>query len=273
MLFAVDAAGVPSVSRDRRAAPARSRPTPAPVNLALNRPATGSTRLRHRPRDPRRPSTAPCRAAGPTSSARRWPDRWLQVDLGSSRTVSTLRRPARRRRRRVASLNTRAYRIETRTTGGTWSTAVDRHRQHRERRPPRRSRRASARYVRLVVTALRAGQRRRRRADLRVRGLQRRRAGGAAARAADRLLGPRRDRPRAALRGRRLRRRRAATWACRRRRDALARVAPGYRGDALPRPRPARLHDARRGPALAAAGRPRPLRSARCGSGSPPDHG
>ena len=48
-------------------------------------------------------------------------DRWLEVDLGSNRTVSTFVVQHSGAGGESHALNTRDYRIETRTAGGTWS--------------------------------------------------------------------------------------------------------------------------------------------------------
>jgi hypothetical protein len=126
MLFAVDAAGVPSqaaiVSVQR---PVVDVTTPAPVNLALNRPASGSTACAS--------TEMPAKAVNGSVSGG-WADKFctkvsgtrqLTVDLGSSRAITTFVVKHAQAGGEAASMNTRAYRIETRTTGtGNWNTAA-----------------------------------------------------------------------------------------------------------------------------------------------------
>jgi hypothetical protein len=125
MLFAVDAAGVPSkapvVSLQR---PAVATP-PAPVNLALGRTATGSTACNS--------NEAPAKAVNGSVSGgvsdkfctQVSGTRYVRVDLGSNRSVNTFVVKHAGAGGESATLNTRNYRIETRTgTSGSWSTAV-----------------------------------------------------------------------------------------------------------------------------------------------------
>jgi hypothetical protein len=122
MLFAVDAAGVPSVS----AIVALNRtvaPEPAPVNLALTRPATSSL--------PCATTEGPEKAVnGSVSGGRsdkfctKVTDRWLQVDLGSNRTIGTFVVRHSGAGGEPTAYNTRDYRFETRTDTGSWTTAA-----------------------------------------------------------------------------------------------------------------------------------------------------
>jgi hypothetical protein len=149
MLFAVDAAGVPSVSTivavARPAAPA------TPVNLALNHPATGSTACAT--------TEGPAKAVnGSVSGGRsdrfctKVSNRWLRVDLGSSRTISTLVVKHAGAGGEPTAYNTRDFRFETRTDGGSYATVAtvtgNTASVTTSTIAPR-----SARYVRLRVTA------------------------------------------------------------------------------------------------------------------------
>ena len=122
MLFAVDAAGVPSVSTIVGLARTVAK-EPAPVNLALNRPATSST--------PCATTEGPEKAVnGSVSGGRsdkfctKVADRWLQIDLGSDRTVSTLVVKLSGAGGEPTAYNLRDYRFDTRTASGTWSAPV-----------------------------------------------------------------------------------------------------------------------------------------------------
>lgn len=155
MLFAVDAAGVPSVAKIVQV----SRPVvpapPAAVNLALRRPASGST---------------PCSAdKGPEKavngsvsggSADKWcssaGSRSLRIDLGYNRTVRTFVVKHAGAGGQPASLNTRGYRIETSTNGSTWTTAVTVTANTANVTASTVAARP-VRYVRLVVTAAEQG--------------------------------------------------------------------------------------------------------------------
>ena len=129
MLFAVDAGGVPSHGADRQSVQRRSSPPRRRrVNLALNRPATGTHRLRHRRGAREGRQRLRRRAAGRTSSARRSPAPVTSsVDLGSSR-----RRSARFVIKHAgaggeaASMNTRAFNDPDAHDArpAAWSTAV-----------------------------------------------------------------------------------------------------------------------------------------------------
>jgi hypothetical protein len=152
MLFAIDAAGVPSVaamvSVQRVAGP--STPPP-PVNLALNRPATGST--------PCVASEGPAKAVNGSVSgglSDKWcskasGDRILTVDLGSSNTVRTFTVSHAGAGGESASFNTRAFRIRTSTNGSSWSTATTVS-GNTANVTTRTVSARNARYVRLVVT-------------------------------------------------------------------------------------------------------------------------
>jgi Domain of unknown function (DUF1929)/F5/8 type C domain/Galactose oxidase, central domain len=124
MLFAVDAAGVPSV------APIVSlqRPVvtaPAAVNLALGRTATGSAACAA--------DEGPAKAVngsvsgGPADKfcTKVSSTRYLRVDLGSRQAVTTFVVKHAGAGGESSALNTRSYRIQTRTrTSGSWSTAL-----------------------------------------------------------------------------------------------------------------------------------------------------
>jgi hypothetical protein len=124
MLFAVDAAGVPSVAPivtvQRPAAPA----PPAATNLALNRPATGSA--------PCTSTEGPAKAFNGSVSGG-LSDKWcslvagtrvLTVDLGAARSVTSFTARHAGAGGESASMNTRDFRILTSTDNATWSTAV-----------------------------------------------------------------------------------------------------------------------------------------------------
>ena len=122
MLFLVDAAGVPSVSKIvRLARPAA--PGGTPVNQAVNRTATSSA--------PCATTEGPEKAVNGTVTGGRsdkWcskvADRWLEIDLGVERTIRTFVVRHAQSGGESATLNTRDYRIETRKTDGVWSTAA-----------------------------------------------------------------------------------------------------------------------------------------------------
>lgn len=152
MLFAIDAAGVPShaamVSVQR---PVVSAPAPA-VNIALNRPASGSTACAS--------SEGPAKAVNGSVSGG-WSDKFctqvsgtrqLTVDLGSSRSITTFVVKHAAAGGEAASMNTRAYRIETRTsTTASWSTAATVSSNTAAVTTTNIAAR-NARYVRLVIT-------------------------------------------------------------------------------------------------------------------------
>ena len=150
MLFAVDAEGVPSVS----AIVALTRTVAAvapPVNLALNRPATGSA--------PCATTEGPAQAVnGSVSGGRsdkfctKVSDRWLRVDLGSNRTISTLVVKHSGAGGEPTAYNTRDFRFETRTAGGSYTTAATVTGNTASVSTTTIAQRA-ARYVRLHVTA------------------------------------------------------------------------------------------------------------------------
>ena len=173
MLFAVDAAGVPSVSAIVELARTVA-PSPPPVNLALNRPATGSTRVRVDRGAREGGQRLRLGRLAPTSSARTASDRYLRVDLGSNRTISTLRRQARRSRGRVHGHE--HARLPVRDADG------ERDLQPRRRPSPatprasprRRSRRARRATCACAVTAGEQANAAGPAPDLRARGLQRR---------------------------------------------------------------------------------------------------
>jgi Domain of unknown function (DUF1929)/F5/8 type C domain len=152
MLFAIDAAGVPSVaamvSVQRVAGPVTP---PAPANLALNRPATGST--------PCVASEGPAKAVNGSVSGG-LSDKWcskaignriLTVDLGSSKTVTTFTVRHAGAGGEATRLNTRAFQIRTSTNGSSWSTATTVS-GNTANVTTRTVSARNARYVRLVVT-------------------------------------------------------------------------------------------------------------------------
>lgn len=123
MLFAVDAAGVPStapiVSLQRPVSP------PPPVNLALKKSASGSSACAS--------GEGPAKAVNGSVSGGLSDKfctevsgtRYLRVDLGSIQSVTAFVVKHANAGGEGSELNTRDYRIETRTgTTGTWSTAV-----------------------------------------------------------------------------------------------------------------------------------------------------
>ena len=156
MLFAVDSAGVPSVAAMVSVQrPVVAAPPPA-VNLALNRPATGSTACAS--------TEGPAKAVNGSVSGG-WADkfcstasstRYLEVDLGSNRTVSTFVVKHAGAGGESTWLNTRAYRIDVRTSSGSWTTALTVNGNTANVTTgtitPRK-----ARYVRLVITASEQG--------------------------------------------------------------------------------------------------------------------
>jgi hypothetical protein len=155
MLFAVDAAGVPSVSAivelARAVAPAPP-PPPAPVNLALNRTATGTTACRS--------SEGPAKAVNGSVSGgltdkfcTRSSPRRLRVDLGANRSIASVVVKHAGAGGESSALNTRNYRIETRTSGGSsYSTAATVTGNSANVTTTSFASR-TARYVQLIVTA------------------------------------------------------------------------------------------------------------------------
>ena len=96
---------------------------PPPVNLALNRPATSSA--------PCATTEGPEKAVnGSVSGGRsdkfctKVADRWLQVDLGSDRAISTFVVQHSGAGGESIAFNTRDYRFETRAANGGWSAPV-----------------------------------------------------------------------------------------------------------------------------------------------------
>ena len=126
-------------------------PPPPPTNLALNKPATGST--------PCASAEGPAKAVNGTvtgGNADKFcsptTPSWLQVDLGSAQPVTNFVVKHAATGGEPASFNTRAFTIQLSTDGSTWSTAVSVTNNSigmsSHTIPP-----ASARYVRLGVTA------------------------------------------------------------------------------------------------------------------------
>jgi hypothetical protein len=151
MLFAVDSAGVPSLSKIvtlQRTLAA----SPAPVNLALNRPATSST--------PCATTEGPEKALNGSVSGGRSDKfctkvsttRFLEVDLGADQTVSSFVLKFSGAGGELPIYNIRGYRIETRTAAGAYSTAVTVTDNSANERVHVVAPRA-ARYLRLVITA------------------------------------------------------------------------------------------------------------------------
>ncbi|UWZ59881.1 discoidin domain-containing protein [Dactylosporangium aurantiacum] len=95
----------------------------APVNLALNRPATGST--------PCAATEGPEKAVNGSTSGGN-PDKfcsgvagaWLQVDLGATRAISRFELAHAQAGGEPADYNTRAFTIQVSADGSTWSTPV-----------------------------------------------------------------------------------------------------------------------------------------------------
>jgi hypothetical protein len=135
--------------------PVVAAPPPA-VNLALNRPATGSTACAS--------GEVPAKAVNGSVSggltdkfcSTASTTRYLEVDLGSNRTVSTFVVKHAGAGGESIWLNTRAYRIDLRTSSGSWSTALtvsgNAANVTTGTITPRQ-----ARYVRLVITASEQG--------------------------------------------------------------------------------------------------------------------
>jgi hypothetical protein len=151
MLFAVDSAGVPSVSKILTVA-RETVPAPAAPNLAVNRPVTSST--------PCATTEGPEKAVDGTVAGGRSGKfctkvstlRYLQVDLGADRTVSSFVSKFSGAGGESTIYNVRGYRVETRTSTGAYSTAVtvtdNSSNVSTTTATPR-----TARYVRIVFTA------------------------------------------------------------------------------------------------------------------------
>ena len=127
MLFAVDAAGVPSASSivevQRTVTPGTPPPPPPPVNLALQRPATGSSACRSS-EGPAKAVNGSVTGGNSDKFCTRASNRYLRVDLGSNRTISSFVVKHAGAGGESSSLNTRSFRIETRASSGSWSTAA-----------------------------------------------------------------------------------------------------------------------------------------------------
>jgi predicted alpha-1,2-mannosidase len=98
-------------------------PPPAPVNLALNKPTTGST--------PCAATEGPDKAVNGSVSGGNTDKfcsltapRWMQVDLGSPQTLTSFTVKHAAAGGEPANLNTRAFTIQLSTDGSTWSTPV-----------------------------------------------------------------------------------------------------------------------------------------------------
>ncbi len=151
MLFAVDADGVPSVAPIVQVIRPVVPTAAMPVNLALRKPSTGST--------PCRWQESPAKAVNGSVSGGttdKWcssaSNRFLQVDLGSSHTVSRFVVKHAGSGGEKVHLNTRGFRIETSTNGSSWSAATTVTQNSASVSSHSVSSR-TARYVRLVVTA------------------------------------------------------------------------------------------------------------------------
>jgi hypothetical protein len=152
MLFATDAAGVPSTaSIVQLQRPAVSAP-PAAVNLALHRPASGSTACVS--------SEGPAKAVNGSVSGGNSDKfctkvsgtRQLTIDLGSSQPVNRFVIKHAGAGGESTSMNTRAYRIETRTSSsGSWTRVVSVSGNTASTTTNTITTR-NARYVRLVIT-------------------------------------------------------------------------------------------------------------------------
>jgi hypothetical protein len=122
MLFAVDAAGVPSVAAIVQL---ERRVVAAPVNLALNRPAAGSSACASGETPDKAVNGSVSGGLADKFCTKVSSTRWMRVDLGASRTVTTFVVKHAGAGGESTALNTRSFRIETRTgTSGTWSTAA-----------------------------------------------------------------------------------------------------------------------------------------------------
>jgi hypothetical protein len=123
MLFAVDAAGAPSMSKILTVA-RTTVAAPATPNLAVNRPVTGST--------PCATTEGPEKAVDGTTAGGRSGKfctnveglRYLEVDLGVDRTVSSFISKFSGEGGEPPMYNVRGYRVETRTSTGSYSTAA-----------------------------------------------------------------------------------------------------------------------------------------------------
>jgi hypothetical protein len=152
MLFAIDAAGVPSVaSIVHLQRPVVSAP-PAAVNLALNKAASGSTACAS--------AEGPAKAVNGSVSGgltdkfctKVGGTRQLTIDLGASQPVSRFVVKHAGAGGESTGMNTRAYRIETRTsTSASWSTAATVSGNTASTTTNTIATR-NARYIRLVIT-------------------------------------------------------------------------------------------------------------------------
>ena len=95
--------------------------TTGPVNLALNKPATGST--------PCASSEGPAKAVNGSVSGGNSDkfcslvsSKWLQVDLGTSQALGSVEISHASAGGESASYNTRAFTLQTSTDGSTWTT-------------------------------------------------------------------------------------------------------------------------------------------------------
>ena len=172
MLFAVGAPGcrrwaaIAQLERRRRGGPRQPRAEPA-----------RGRQQRVPPRERRRTRRSDGSVSGglPTSSCTKVAStRWLRVDLGASRTVTTFVVKHAGAGGESAALNTRNFRIETRTHQRDLEHSASRSPTTRRALPPTTVAARSARQVRLVLTPVRAGDDRRRGAYLRAGDLQRR---------------------------------------------------------------------------------------------------
>jgi Domain of unknown function (DUF1929)/F5/8 type C domain len=125
MLFAVDDAGVPSVAPIVSLQRAVVTPPPPPVNLALNRPATGSAACTTGETPPKAVNGSVSGGLTDKFCTKVTSTRRLTVDLGTSRSVTTFVVKHAGAGGESTAMNTRDYRVETRnSTAEAWGTAV-----------------------------------------------------------------------------------------------------------------------------------------------------
>ncbi len=152
MLFAIDAAGVPSIASIVHLQRAVVTAPPTAVNLALNKPASGSTACVS--------AEGPAKAVNGSVSGgltdkfctKVTGTRQLTIDLGASQPVSRFVVKHSGAGGESTAMNTRAFRIETRTSStASWSTAATVTNNTAATTTNTITTR-NARYVRLVIT-------------------------------------------------------------------------------------------------------------------------
>ena len=129
MLFAVDDAGVPSVAPIVSLQRAAMSPPPPPVNLALNRPATGTTACTTGETPPKAVNGSVSGGLADKFCTKVTGARRLTVDLGTSRSVTTFVVKHAGAGGESTAMNTRDYRIQTRN----YDVPGVEHRRHRHR--------------------------------------------------------------------------------------------------------------------------------------------